>query len=130
MAIELQMSSRMDHGKESDRRSHQRFEVVGQLWGYFNTSDSLEVRDVNAGGALTVVESPPAEGSVHKVQVDASGHAGDLRMRVKHVRLDADPGRHLVGLECVDDNRAFWDKVVASLTGGTDGTRGGGGGSA
>ena len=119
----------MDDGKESDRRSDQRFEVVGQLWGYFSTSDSLEVRDVNAGGALTVVESPPAEGSVHKVQVDASGHGGDLRMRVKHVRLDADPSQNLVGLECVDDNLAFWDEVVASLTGGTGGISGSGGGS-
>ena len=114
----------MDDGRESDRRSHQRFEVVGQLWGYFSTSDPMDVQDINKGGALTVVESPPAGGSVHKVHVDAGGHGGDLRMRVKHVRLDTDQ-KHLVGFECVDENRALWDQVIAELTGGTSGAGGG-----
>ena len=113
----------MDDGKESDRRSHQRFEVVGQLWGYFSTSDSIDIQDVNKGGALTVVESPPAEGSVHKVRVDAAGQGGDLRMRVKHVR--APDQRKLVGFECVDENKVLWDQVVTELTGGTNSTGGG-----
>ena len=97
----------MDNGRESDRRSHQRFEVVGQLWGYFSTSDSMEIRDLSDGGALTIVESPPAEGSVHRLQVDAAGHVGELRMRVKHVKLDADQHRHVVGAQASPSSRQF-----------------------
>ena len=31
-------------------------------------------------------------------------------------------GGKVTGVECVDDNLAFWDQVVGSLTDGTSGT--------
>ena len=110
---------RMD--EESDRRSTDRFEVVGDLWGYFTVTDSLRVRDVSKDGVLALSKAPLSVGSVHSVSAPADGRVDDIRLRVTHVRRA--PGRnaeHLVGFECVDEDRAFWDRIVGELASDTN----------
>ena len=105
---------RMD--EESDRRSSDRFEVVGDLWGYFTVTDSLRVRDVSKNGVLALSKAPLAIGSIHAVSAPADGRVDDVRLRVTHVRRA--PGghaEHLVGFECVDEDRAFWNRIVGEL---------------
>lgn len=103
----------------ADRRANVRFEVVGSLWGYLTVDDHLEIRDVSDDGVLALSRVPLPVGSIHTVTALASGRCEDVRVRVAHVReIDEPDAEYLVGLECVDDDRRFWDQVVRELVSG------------
>ena len=96
-----------------DRRSKNRFEIVGDLWGTMETTATLVVRNLGPRGAL--LESPFAlePDSMHWVQAIVDGEAQPLRFRVRHAVDTASPGPYLIGVEFVVVNertQAFIDR--------------------
>lgn len=85
-----------------DRRTKPRFEVIGELWGSFETVLWLPVKDISSTGALLQSHVPLPIDSVHRVAYEADGAEVSTRARVRHVRRvdSADGDRSfLVGVE-------------------------------
>lgn len=90
-----------------DRRSHERFDVVGSLWGLLEVSQSARIRNVSSTGALIDSPIPVALESTQTMKVIVDGEPVTVGGRVRHVRrveVDAadfsnDGGRYLIGLE-------------------------------
>ena len=119
LGVRFAVLERMTEEQVRDRRSHERFEVVGQLWGYFTTNDLLRTRDISEGGVLAIAASQLSEGSMHTTSVKSPRWVGNLRMRVRRSRLESSlSGRsqYLVGLQCVHQDRGSLAQAVKLLT--------------
>ena len=91
-----------------DRRSHERFDVVGSLWGLLEVSESASIRNVSSTGALIDSPLPVALESTQTVRLIVDGEPVTVGGRVRHVRRvesdstrfpDIDGPRYLIGLE-------------------------------
>lgn len=85
-----------------DRRGRPRFELVGELWGTFETLVGMRLRNVGPGGALVQSDIPLPESSVHHMKVSCDGHQAVASVRIRHVRplQGAERGeQYLIGLE-------------------------------
>ena len=86
----------------TDRRSHERFDVVGAMWGILELSEPACIRNVSTSGALIDSPLPAILDSTQSVRVIVEGQAVTLDATVRHVRRFADETsaeRYLVGLE-------------------------------
>lgn len=84
---------------DGDRRGHQRFDIVGSLWGVLELPEPARVRNVSTTGILIDASSPVAPDSVHPIRVLVDGESVLVDTRVRHVRASDEPGRFLIGLE-------------------------------
>ena len=83
-----------------DRRARTRFEIVGPLWGALERVEPLTVRNISRGGALMESSVALKLDDVHRLRVTHDGHAADVQVRVRHVRVTPRVGaRYEVGLE-------------------------------
>lgn len=86
-----------------DRRVHVRLEVVGALYGTFETQASTRVINVGEGGALIATPVPLTLYSLHKISLTLGGYDLGLDVRVCHVRLasmaETADGPFEIGLE-------------------------------
>ena len=90
-----------------DRRSHERFDVVGSLWGLLEVSESARICNVSSTGALIDSPLPVALESTQTVRLIVDGEPVTVGGRVRHVRrlesalgiTDIDGPRYLIGLE-------------------------------
>ena len=95
-----------------DRRSRVRFEVFGSFWGTFDSSGSVELRDLTPHGALIEANQPLAIESVQSVCFIWDGQPAVADARVRHVRhSETDKNRFLMGIEFVSTSTAFLEAV-------------------
>jgi hypothetical protein len=85
-----------------DRRARPRFEIVGELFGSFETVLRLPLRNVGIGGALFESHVPLAPESIHRLTWRCSDRETAVQVRVRHVKAieSADGERtYLIGIE-------------------------------
>ena len=91
--------------KFGDRRGRPRFDIVGDLWGTFETVLTLPLKNVSRGGALVESHVPLAAESVHRMTFRSQGEDLATDVRVRYVRplaaAGAGGGRFLIGLEFI-----------------------------
>lgn len=93
-----------------DRRAHERFDVVGTLWGVLELPEPARLMNISVTGALIDAPLGPVLGSLQSLRMTIEGECVRVDARVRHVR-HALPGRFLVGLEFV----APPTSVIASI---------------
>ena len=111
-----------------DRRSRPRFEIVGDLFGTFETVVALPLRNVGVGGALFESHvSLPLE-SVHRLAWKCEGRDSAVQVRVRHVRpsRSADGERtYLIGIEFLSLNPVIVAQIQQWLASGGGGMEAG-----
>jgi hypothetical protein len=88
-----------------DRRTKLRLEVVGELWGTFETEEDAPVLDISPGGALIASPVAVALDSLTPLAIRVEGESVSVQARVRHIRMlpgtDQAPLRYAVGVEFV-----------------------------
>ena len=82
----------------TDRRVHERFDVLGSLWGVLELPETATVLDVSTSGLLIEATLCPPLNSVHAVRMLVEGD----EVRVDTIVRHCDPGsggRIRIGLE-------------------------------
>jgi len=96
-----------------DRRSQERAEIVGQLWGSLGVVHP--VKDIGRGGALLEAGPWPPPLSVQRMQLtvgDETEGSAEVRMcRVEPVTGPDGGQRHLIGLEFLDVPPPLLEKI-------------------
>ena len=82
----------------TDRRAHERFDVLGSLWGQLELPEVATVLNVSGAGLLVESELCAVLNSVHAVRMLVDGETVSLDAVVRHCEA-ADGGRHRIGLE-------------------------------
>ncbi len=88
--------------EQPSRRRHDRFDIVGALWGLLEVGERVRIRNISATGALLESPQKNAVGSTIAMRVMADGRAVTLEGYVRQVRpVDSgqNPGRFLLGVE-------------------------------
>jgi hypothetical protein len=99
-----------------DRRSHVRYEIVGDLWATITAAQSMPVVNLGEGGALLEAADPLLIGSMQHLRLRFGTHAVDVAGNVKHVRRSPSrPDRYLVGIEFADPSAAALQAIEAAL---------------
>ncbi|MGC4081810.1 MAG: PilZ domain-containing protein [Vicinamibacterales bacterium] len=80
-----------------DRRAHQRYDVLGALWGVLELPEPATVVNVSTEGMLIDAPICPVPNSVHAIRVLVDGEPITVDAIVRHCRPLED-GRHLIGL--------------------------------
>lgn len=84
-----------------DRRGRPRFEIVGDLWGTFDTVVGMPLLNIGQGGALVQSLVPLTPDAIHHVALNCDGQHTPASVQVRHVRAvtgtDGRP-RYLIGL--------------------------------
>jgi hypothetical protein len=82
----------------TDRRVHERFDVLGALWGVLELPETATVLDVSTLGMLIEATLSPPLNSVHAVRMLVDGDQIRVDTIVRHSRPAAG-GRMRIGLE-------------------------------
>jgi hypothetical protein len=82
----------------TDRRAHERYDVLGALWGVLELPETALVLNVSSQGLLVEAPLSPVLNSVHSIRMLVDGDAIMVDAVVRHCR-PAGSGRHLIGLE-------------------------------
>ncbi|MBS1819437.1 MAG: PilZ domain-containing protein [Acidobacteria bacterium] len=80
-----------------DRRAHQRYDVLGALWGVLELPEPAIVVNVSTQGMLIDAPICPVPNSVHALHILIEGEPVTVDAVVRHCRSHPD-GRHLIGL--------------------------------
>jgi hypothetical protein len=86
----------------ADRRSAERFDVVGALWGQLELTDSARVCNVSTTGALLDSPRPAALDASQEVRLVVDGLEVAVAAHVRHVHtVEPAPGatRYRIGVE-------------------------------
>jgi hypothetical protein len=84
------------------RRQHERYDVVGAMWGMLELNAPVQIRNVSTTGALLDSPVPMALDSTQAMHVLVDGEAVRVDALVRHVTSahgDASRPRYLVGIE-------------------------------
>ncbi len=109
----------MSRRKLGDRRGRARFDVVGELWGTFETITPLTLRNVARDGALIESRVSLSVDSIHRVVVLHADERCETEMRVRHVTAATAPGgepRYLIGVEFLRLPAGMLDRIDTWLT--------------
>lgn len=99
-----------------DRRAEVRFEIIGDLWSTFVTTQSLPLLDLGPGGMLVECGDPLIVGSQHRVRLSLGDDAYDITASVKHVTPGRDhPARYVVGLAFVSVSPEMRERIAAFM---------------
>lgn len=82
----------------TDRRTYERYDVVGALWGVLELPEIARVVNVSTTGVLIEASLNPVLESIHAVRMSLAGDLVQIDAVVRHCRPSA-PGKHLIGLE-------------------------------
>lgn len=80
-----------------DRRAHQRYDVLGALWGVLEIPEPATVVNVSTQGMLIDAPICPVPNSVHSLHILIEGEPVTVEAIVRHCRPHPE-GRHLIGL--------------------------------
>jgi hypothetical protein len=102
----------------SDRRSRERYEVLGVLRGTLELSEHVRVQNISGAGALIETSTPVTVGTTQLIQIALVGQPTRTTSRVRHVTPVGQPPNTLyhVGVEFVSAP-AELKALVASLIG-------------
>ena len=101
-----------------DRRLRPRFEIVGELWGTFETVLRLTLRNVGIGGALFEAQVPLAAESIHRLSWSSDERETAVQVRVCHVRaIESARGEksYLIGIEFLALNPSIAGQIQTWL---------------
>lgn len=101
-----------------DRRLRPRFEIVGELWGTFETVLRLTLRNVGIGGALFEAQVPLAAESIHRLSWSSDERETAVQVRVCHVRaIESAQGEksYLIGIEFLALNPSIAGQIQTWL---------------
>lgn len=84
----------------SGRRAHERFDVVGALWGVLELPQPARIINVSSSGALIDAPVNPVMNSVQTLRLLVMGEYVTVDAEVRHARPWG-AGRFLIGLEFV-----------------------------
>ena len=82
----------------TDRRVHERFDVLGALWGVLELPETATVIDVSSTGMLIEAAICPPLNSVHSVRILVDGDPVLVDTVVRRCQPSAE-GQMLIGLE-------------------------------
>jgi len=87
----------------SDRRSRERYEVLGVLRGTLELSEHVRVQNISSAGALIETATPVTVGGTPSIQIALVGQPTRTTSRVRHVTPVGQPPHTLyhVGVEFV-----------------------------
>ncbi len=87
-----------------DRRGRLRFEVVGQIWGELETTESPPLRHIKRGEMPIETPVPLSPESAERARPGLDDHVDDVPVRARHPRSSpgADPPRSLTGPESLE----------------------------
>jgi hypothetical protein len=97
-----------------DRREHERFEVLGSLWGVLELPETAAIVNASSSGLLIEAHACPILNSVHNTDISIHGAAMRVDSIVRHLR-PADSGKFLIGLEFVEPPPTI-DSALGHLT--------------
>ena len=99
-----------------DRRSHVRFEIVGDLWATVTAMQSMPVVNLGEGGALLESADPLLIGSVQHLRLRLGTDSVDVAGNVKHVRRSPiSPDRYLVGIAFTEPSAVARQAIETAL---------------
>ncbi len=113
----------MSRRKPGDRRGRARFDVVGELWGTFETVTPLTLRNIGRGGALIESRISLSVDSIHRVVLLHADERCETEMRVRHVTAATGPGgesRYLIGIEFLKVPAGMLDRIDGWVAGSTN----------
>lgn len=105
-----------------DRRGRPRFEIVGDLWGTFDTVVGMPLVNVGHGGALVHSTVPLSPESIHQVAVSCEGQHTPTSVQVRHVRPvpgPDGPDHYLIGVSFLSMPAALTAQIEAWMGGET-----------
>lgn len=85
----------------TDRRTHERYDVLGALWGVLEMPETAHILNVSSTGLLIEAALNPVLNSVHAVRMMVEGDAIRVDTVVRHCRPGSN-GRNLIGLEFLE----------------------------
>lgn len=85
---------------KTDRRTTERFDVLGSLWGVLEIPETAAVINSSDTGMLVESTACPVLDSVQVARLDVDGAPTTVQSAVRHVR-PIERGKYLVGLEFV-----------------------------
>lgn len=101
-----------------DRRTKNRFELVGTLPGTLETWHRHRLRNLSTGGALVESATLLLPGSRVSGRLALQGGPRDVKAEVRHTQTDAEgagPARYLIGLAWADGTRPLDDVLAAAV---------------
>jgi hypothetical protein len=105
MSPDMNFLSQAASPQSGDRRTMVRLEVVGELWGTFETEEAAPILEISAAGALIASPIAVALDSVQPLAIRIENESVSVQARVRHIRTlaptDDGPLRYAVGLEFV-----------------------------
>ena len=85
----------------TDRRAHERYDVLGALWGVLELPETATVLNVSSTGLLIETALSPVLDSVHALRMLVDGDPVRVDAVVRHCRAGF-AGRNLIGLEFIE----------------------------
>ena len=82
----------------TDRRAHQRFDVLGSLWGVLELPETASIVNASGSGILIEASVCPVLDSVHETDLFIAHNVLKVETAVRHLHPSA-PGKFLIGLE-------------------------------
>lgn len=82
----------------TDRRTYERYDVLGALWGVLEMPEVAHVLNVSTTGLLIETTLNPVLHSVHAVRMTLDGEPVQIEAVVRHCR-PGPSGTQLIGLE-------------------------------
>ena len=115
IAAQLQRSdiSRMKT-PTTDRRVHERFDVLGSLWGVLDLPETASIINASGSGLLIEANVCPVLESVHSTDIHIGGEAVRVESVVRHLH-PGEAGKFLIGLEFIQPPTTF-DSAIENLT--------------
>lgn len=85
----------------TDRRAHERYDVLGALWGVLELPELATVLNVSTSGLLIESALSPVLNSVHSVRLTVDGNPVRVQAIVRRCRPTT-TGGNLIGLEFLE----------------------------
>ena len=98
----------------TDRRSNERFDVLGSLWGVLELPETASIVNASGSGLLIETSVCPVLESVHSTDIQIGGAAISVESVVRHLH-PGDGGKYLIGLEFIQPPTTI-DSALENLT--------------
>ncbi|MFN7982055.1 MAG: PilZ domain-containing protein [Vicinamibacterales bacterium] len=98
----------------TDRRLHERFDVLGSLWGVLELPETASIVNASSSGLLIEANVCPVLDSVHSTDIQIGGAGVRVDSVVRHLQPSED-GKFRIGLEFVEPPTTI-DNAIEHLT--------------
>ena len=98
----------------TDRRLHERFDVLGSLWGVLELPETAAIVNASGSGLLIEANVCPVLDSVHSTDIQIGGAGVTVDSVVRHLHPSED-GKFRIGLEFIEPPDTI-DNAIEHLT--------------